>query len=144
VSFFLGRGETVMREQSGVHYHGGYSRIGSYMWGKLILTNKRFIFLQQNTVKSGGIMGFGKKSEVQTVGVKINLPVENVLGATVETRSRKKGTMSEPPSFFNKEQYQVLMVSLETQSGMENPAFEVYNAQDWVTAIQRSVGGEAV
>ena len=144
MSFFLGRGETVVREQTGVRYHGGYSRIGSYMWGKLILTNRRFIFLQQNTVKSGGIMGFGKKSEVQTVGVKINLPVENVLGAMVETRSRKKGTLSEPPSLFSKEQYQVLMVSLETQSGMENPAFEVYNAQDWVTAIQRSVGGEAV
>ena len=144
VSFFLGRGETVMREQSGVRYHGGYSRVGSYMWGKLILTNKRFIFLQQKSVESGGLFGFGKKSEVQTVGVKINLPVENVLGATVETRSRKKGTWSEPPSLFSKEQYQILLVSLDTQSGMENPAFEIYNAQDWVTAIQRSVGGEAV
>lgn len=144
MSFFLGRGETVVREQSGVHYHGGYSRIGSYMWGKLILTNKRFIFLQQQTVQSGGILGFGKKSEVQTVGVKINLPIENVIGATVETRTRKKGTLNESPSFFSKEQYQVLLVSLETEYGMENPAFEVYNAQDWVTAIQRSVGGEAV
>ncbi len=144
MSFFLGRGESVIREQSNVRYHGGFSRVGSYIWGKLILTNRRFIFLHQKTVESGGLFGFGKKSEVQTVGVKINLPVESVLGATVETRTRKKNTWSDPPSIFSKEQYQVLLVSLDTPTGMENPAFEIYNGQDWVTAIQRSVGGEAV
>jgi len=144
MSFFLGRGEKVVREQPNVLYHSGYSRIGSVMWGKLILTNKRFLFLQQQNVKSGGFLGFGKKTETQTVGVKINLPIDNVVGAIVETRTRKKGTLNQPPSLFSKEQYQVLMVSLDTERGMENPAFEVYNAQDWVTAIQRVVGGEAV
>jgi len=144
MSFFLGRGENVVREQPNVLYHSGYSRIGSVMWGKLILTNKRFLFLEQQAVKSGGFLGFGKKTEVQTVGVKINLPIESVVGAIVETRTRKKGTLNEPPSLFSKESYQVLVVSLDTERGMENPAFEVYNAQDWVTAIQRAVGGEAV
>ena len=144
MSFFLGRGENVVREQPNVLYHSGYSRIGSVMWGKLILTNKRFLFLEQQAVKSGGFLGFGKKTEFQTVGVKINLPIENVVGAVIETRTRKKGTMNEPPSLFSKEPYQVIVVSLDTESGMENPAFEVYNAQDWVTAIQRAVGGEAV
>ena len=144
MSFFLGRGEKVAREQPNVVYHSGYSRIGSVMWGKLILTNKRFLFLEQRNVKSGGFLGFGKKTETQTVGVKINLPIDNVIGATVETRTRKKGTLNQPPSLFSKEQYQVLVVSLDTERGMENPAFEVYNAQDWVTAIQRAVGGEAV
>jgi len=76
--------------------------------------------------------------------VKINLPIDNVIGALVETRTRKKGTLNTPPSLFSKEQYRILMVSLETEQGMENPAFEVHNAQDWVTAIQRGVGGEAV
>lgn len=144
MSFFLGRGEKVVREQPNVVYHSGYSRIGSVMWGKLILTNKRFLFLEQRKVKSGGFLGFGKKTETQTAGVKINLPVDNVIGAIVETRTRKKGTLNTPPSFFSKEQYQVLVVSLETEHGMENPSFEVYNARDWVTAIQRTVGGEAV
>lgn len=144
MSFFLGRGEKVAREQPNVVYHSGYSRIGSVMWGKLILTNKRFLFLQQRNVKSGGFLGFGKKTEIQTVGVKINLPIDNVVGAIVETRTRKKGTLNQPPSLFSKEQYQVLVVSLDTEHGMENPAFEVFNAQDWVTAVQRAVGGEAV
>ena len=144
MSFFLGRGENVVREQTGVAYHSGYSKIGSVMIGKLILTNKRFLFLQQTRVKSGGFLGFGKKTETQTIGVKINLPIENVVGAVVETRTRKKGTLNTPPSIFSKEQYQILVVSLDTEQGMENPAFEVYNARDWVTAIQRAVGGEAV
>ena len=144
MSFFLGRGEQVVREQSNVLYHNGYSRIGNLMWGKLILTNKRFIFLQQQQVKSGGFLGFGKITEIQTAGVKINLPIDNVVGALVETRTRKKGTLNTPPSMFSKEQYQIVMVSLETEQGMENPAFEVYNAQDWATAIQRGVGGETV
>lgn len=144
MSFFLGRGEKVVREQSGVVYHSGYSRVGNVMVGKLILTNKRFLFLEQRTVRSGGFLGFGKKTEIQTTGVKINLPVDNLVGAMVETRTRKKGTLNTPPSFFSKEQYEVLVASLDTEHGMENPAFEVYNAQDWVTAIQRIVGGEAV
>lgn len=144
MSFFLGRGENVVREQVNVVYHSGYSRIGSIMIGKLILTNKRFLFLEQRNVKSGGFLGFGKKTETQTVGVKINLPIENVVGALVETRTRKKGTLNQPPSLFSKEQYQVLVVALDTEQGMENPSFEVYNANDWATAIQRGVGGEAV
>ncbi len=144
MSFFLGRGENVVREQPNVMYHSGYSRIGAVMRGKLILTSKRFLFLEQRTVKSGGFLGFGKKAETQTAGVRINLPIDNVIGATVETRTRKKGTLNTPPSLFSKEQYQVLIVSLETEDGMENPAFEVYNAQDWATAIQRAVGGEAI
>ena len=96
MSFFLGRGEKVAREQTGVLYHHGYSRIGSIMWGKLILTNKRFLFLEQRSVKSGGFFGFGKKTEVQTAGVKMNLPIDSVIGATVETRTRKKGTLNQP------------------------------------------------
>jgi len=144
MSFFLGRGERVIREQSNVYYHHGYSKIGSPMWGKLLLTNQRFIFLQQQIVKSGGILGFGKKDELQTVGIKVNLPIEKVIGANIETRTRKKGTRNEPPSFFSKEQYEVLMVSLETPDGIENPSFEVYNSRDWATAIQRAVGGEAI
>ena len=144
MSFFLGRGEKVVREQPSVVYHSGYSRIGSVMRGKLILTNKRFLFLEQRAVKSGGFLGFGKKTEIQTAGVRINLPIDNVVGALVETRTRKKGTLNTPPSFFSKEQYQVLVISLETEQGMENPAFEVYNARDWATAIQRAVGGEPV
>ena len=144
MSFFLGRGEQVVREQSNVLYHNGYSRIGNLMSGKLILTNKRFLFLEQKQVKSGGFLGFGKKTEIQTAGVKINLPIDGVIGALVENRTRKKGTLNTPPSLFSKESYQLLVVSLDTDQGMENPAFEVYNAQDWATAIQRAVGGEAV
>jgi len=144
LSFFLGRGETVVREQTHVIYHMGYSRIGSTMMGKLILTNKRFLFLEERNVTSGGFLGFGEKTETQTVGVKINLPIDGVIGALVENRNRKKGTLNDPPSLFSKEPYQVLVISLDTEQGMENPVFEVYNAQDWVTGIQRAVGGEAV
>ena len=144
MNFFLGRGETVVREQKDVIYHCGYSRIGSIMRGKLILTNKRFIFIEEREVKSGGFMGFGGNYETQTVGVKINLPIDNVVGATVESRTRKKGTLNEPSSLFSKESYDVVVISLDTEEGMENPAFEVYNGQGWVIGIQRAVSVEAV
>jgi len=137
----LGRGERVVREEP-AWYHGGYSRYGYPMFGKLILTNKRFIFVQQRVVEKGWFLA--KKRELQTVGIKINLPIENVLGAITESRERKKGTLNEPPSLFSKEQYHVLIVSLDTPDGMENPSFEVADPQGWVKAIQRAVGGEIV
>jgi len=143
-TFFLGRGERVLREEHGVHYHSGYSKVGYYMFGKLMLTNKRFLFSRQETVAHGGFLGFGKKKELQTVGMPINLPVENVVGCQIETRTRKKGTLNTSAGLFNKEQYQVLIVGLETPDGMESPVFEVSNPQDWTSAINRAVGGETV
>jgi hypothetical protein len=143
-TFFLGRDEKVMREQPGVHYHGGHSKIGSYMYGKLILTNKRFLFAKQQTVEHGGFLGFGKQKELQTTGMPINIPLDKVVGCQIETRTRKKGTLNEPASLFSKEQYQVLIVGLETTEGMESPIFEVGNPQDWSTAITRAIGGETV
>lgn len=143
-TFFLGRGEKLMREETGVHYHGGYSKTGYYMFGKIVLTNKRFIFIKQKTVEHGGFLGFGKKKEMQTAGMPINLPVENVVGCQIETRTRKKGTLNTPAGMFGKEQYQVLIIGLETPDGMESPVFEVRNPQDWATALNRVIGGEMV
>jgi hypothetical protein len=143
-TFFLGRDEKVVREQPDVHYHGGYSRIGSYMYGKLILTNKRFVFAKQQTVEHGGFLGFGKQKELQTTGMPINITLDKVVGCQIETRTRKKGTLNEPASLFSKEQYQVLIVGMETLEGMESPIFEVSNPQDWSTAITRAIGGETV
>ena len=141
-TFMLGRGETLIRDQPGVWYHRGYSRYGYPMWGRLILTNKRFIFVQQEVVERGGIIS--KKKELRTVGAKINVPVESVLMSSMETRMRKKNTIDEPPSLFSKEQYDVLIVSLDTPEGQENPSFEVSDAQGWATAVQRATGGETV
>lgn len=108
------------------------------------MTNKRFLFQWQKTVEHGGFLGFGKKRELQTVGIPINIPIDKVIGATVETRTRKKGTLNDPATLFSKEQYQVLIVGMETPFGIENPTFEVDNANDWAVAIQRVIGGEAI
>jgi hypothetical protein len=143
-TFFLGRDEKVMREQPYVRYHGGYSKIGSYMEGKLILTNKRFVFAKQETVEHGGFLGFGKQRELQTTGMPINVLLDKVVGCQIETRTRKKGTLHDPATLFSKEQYQVLILGLETPEGMESPIFEVSNPQDWSTAITRAIGGETV
>jgi hypothetical protein len=143
-TFFLGRDEKVIREQPGVHYHCGYSEIGRYMYGKLILTNKRFVFAEQRTVEHGGFLGFGKQKELQTSGMPINILLEKVVGCQIETRTRKKGTLNMPASLFSKEQYQVLIVGLESSDGIESPVFEVSNPQDWATAITRAMGGETI
>jgi len=143
-TFFLGRDERVVREQPGVRYHSGYSKVGSFMAGKLILTSKRFVFARQQAVQHGGLFGFGKQTEVQTVGMPINIPLEKVVGCQIESRTRKKNTWNEPATLFSKEQYQVLIVGLETPEGMESPTFEVDNPQDWATAITRAIGGETV
>lgn len=142
-TFFLGRGEKLMREEI-VHYHSGYSKYGYYMFGKLILTTKRFIFQRKTTVEHGGFLGFGKKKELQTTGMPINIPIENVVGCQIETRTRKKGTINTPGTLFSKEQYRVLIVGLETPEGMESPVFEVENPEDWTRALNRAIGGEQI
>ena len=141
-AFMLGRDEKAIRDETNAVYHRGYSRYGYAMFGRMILTNKRFIFIQQELVKRGGFLR--KKKELRNIGIKINLPVDKVLGITTETRERKKNTIDDPPSLFSKEQYRVMIVSLDTPEGMENPAFEVADAEGWTVAIQRIVGGELV
>ena len=134
VSFVLGPGESVIREDQSVTYLGGHSRYGNPMWGKLVLSNKRFLFIRQRVVETGRIM---KSSHVETIGVGINLPIEKVIGAHSDVRERKTGT-------FSKERYGVLIVSLDTDTGVENPVFEVTDTQGWTTAIQKGQGGEVV
>lgn len=141
-TFLLGRDEHAIRDEPTVWYHRGHSRYGYPMLGRLIMTNKRFIFIQQEVVERGGFLS--KTKELRTVGVKINLPISSVLGAMIETRIRKKGTLDEPPSLFSKEQYNVLIVSLDTPDGQENPSFEVKDPEGWVSAIQKAIGGEVV
>jgi len=134
MSLVLGPGETVLREEQSVWYTGGYSRYGDPMWGKLLLSNKRFAFVQQRTVEEGRIK---KTQRIETIGIKINLPREKVLGAQSEARSRKTGT-------FSKENFSVLIVSLDTDNGMENPVFRVTDPKGWETAIQRAMGSEVI
>lgn len=141
-AFMLGRDEKAIRDEQGVFYHRGHSRYGSPMSGRLVLTNKRFIFIQQELVERGGFLS--KKKELRNVGIKINLPIEKVLGAMTETHERKKNTIDDPPSLFSKEQYPVLIVSMDTPEGQENPSFEVGDIEGWTSAIQRAVGGELV
>jgi len=134
MSLVLGPGETVLREEQSVWYIGGHSRYGNAMWGKLMLTSKRFAFIEQRTVEEGRIR---KTQRIETVGVKINLPSEKVLQAQPEARVRKTGT-------FSKEHYTVLIVSLDTDKGVENPVFQVSDPKGWETAMQRGMGGEVV
>jgi hypothetical protein len=138
----LGRDEKAIRDEQNVLYHQGYTRYGSPMFGRLMLTNKRFIFIQQELVERGGFLS--KKKELRSVGIKINLPIEKVVGAMTETRERKKNTIDDPPSMFSKEQYRVLIVSMDTPEGQENPSFEVRDIEGWTSAIQRAVGGELI
>jgi len=142
----LGKGEKVIRENDNVYYHGGSVRIGNPMWGKLVLTNKRFLFFQMKMERVGGIFGIGGKTEKRIVGARINIPIGNVVSAMVETRTRKKGTLNEAPTLLSKEEYKVLMVSLENPvtGGVENPVFEVQDPDGWVMAIQQAIGGETL
>lgn len=139
MSLILGPGEKVLRDEVGVIYHSGHTRYGNPMFGRLILTNKRFLFVEMEIVKVGLLR---KKIEYHIKGIKINIPIEKVLGTAIETRVRKKGTLNSPPGLFSKEQYSVLIVSMEDATGIENPVFEVQNPQDWANAIQRVLAGE--
>ena len=141
-AFMLGRDEHAIRDEPDAVYHRGHSRYGYAMYGRLILTNKRFIFIQQEVVERGGFLS--KKKELRNIGIKMNLPTSSVLGAMTETRERKKNTLDDPPSLFSKEQYNVLIVSLDTPEGQENPGFEVRDPEGWVSAIQKAIGGEMV
>jgi rRNA maturation endonuclease Nob1 len=104
------------------------------MWGRLILSNKRFAFVEQRAVEEGRIR---KTQRIETVGYRINIPREKVLGSQSEGRTRKTGT-------FSKENYNVLIVAMETEQGIENPVFQVSDPSGWVTAIQRIMGGEVI
>jgi hypothetical protein len=134
MSLVMGPAETVLREEQSIWYTGGHSRYGNPMWGKLMLTSKRFAFIQQRVVEEGRIR---KTQRLETIGIKINLPNDKVLGAQSEARVRKTGT-------FSKENYSVLIVSLDTDKGVENPVFEVADPKGWETAMQRAMGGEVI
>lgn len=134
MSFVLGPGESVLREEQSVWYQGGHSRYGNPMWGKLLLTNKRFQFVEQRVVEIGRIR---KSTQLETVGIRINLPNDKVLGAHAEIRVRKTGR-------FSKENWGALIVSLDADRGVENPVFQVSDTQGWAIAIQRATGGEVV
>ncbi len=138
----LGKNEKIIREERNASYHGGHSRHGHIMYGNLLLTNKRFLFEE---IKWKNIGFFSTNRVEESGGIKINLPLEGVIGSKTETRVRKKGTLKNPPTLFSKEDYKVLIVSLETSSGLiENPIFGVMNANDWAIAIQRTTEGELV
>ncbi|MDG6914257.1 MAG: hypothetical protein JRN34_00885 [Nitrososphaerota archaeon] len=106
------------------------------------MTNKRFAFVEQANIQSGPF--FAKKVELQTKGIKINLPIEKVVGSAMENRTRKKGTLNQPAGMFGKETYNVLIVSLDTENGVDNPVFEVRDPAGWSAAIQQATGGQAV
>jgi hypothetical protein len=144
MSIALGAGEKVIREEDNVWYHGGFSRYGGAMIGKLVLTNKRFIyFRKEKTKERGGLLGLGTKDVLKVVGIAINLPIANVIGASIEQRERKKGTVNQPASLFSKETYSLIIVSMETmEGGVENPTFEVRDPAGWVDVITRIQGGE--
>ena len=142
MSLVLGKDEKAVRDETDVLYHGGSSRYGNLMRGRLLLTNKRFTFVEQAWVESGPF--FAKKRELQTKGIRFNLPIEKVVGSMTESRTRKKGTLNEPAGIFGKEQYSVLIVSLDTDYGMDNPIFEVRDPAGWSAAVQQATGGEAV
>ena len=129
----------MLRDEMGVTYHSGHTRYGNPMFGRLILTNKRFLFVEIEAVKVGLLR---KKTEYRIKGIRINIPIDKVLSTAIETRVRKKGTLNAPPGLFSKEQYNVLIVSMEDATGIENPVFEVRNPQDWANAIQRVLAGE--
>jgi hypothetical protein len=99
-----------------------------------MLTSKRFAFIEQEIVEEGRIR---RTQRIQTLGIKINLPNDKVLGAQTEARVRKTGT-------FSKERYSVLIVSLDTDRGVENPVFRVSDPKGWETAMQRAMGGEVI
>lgn len=142
MSLVLGKEEKIVRDESNVWYHNGSSRYGSPMWGRLLLTNKRFAFVEQGYVESGAF--FNKKKELQTKGIKINLPIEKVVGSATETRTRKKGTLNQPAGMLGKESYNVVIISLDTDNGVDNPVFEVVDPSGWSTAIQQATGGQTV
>ncbi len=142
MSLVLGKDESVVRDDEGVLYLGGSIRFSNPMFGRLLLTNKRFAFVEQKTVESGPF--FSKKKELQTVGIRINVAVDKVIGAAMEIRTRKKGTLNSPPTLMSKEQYNVLIVSVDTDQGVDNPVFQVGDTAGWSTAIQRTTGGESV
>jgi len=96
-----------------------------------MITSERLAFIEYQLIKRGLF-----EKEVRKK-IRINAPVTSIVGASVETRLRRKGTIADPASFIGKETYRVIIISLESQNLLENPTFEVSDVRGWLIIIQR-------
>jgi hypothetical protein len=130
--------ERVILEEDQVRYHSGLKSLEQSMLGKLMLSNKRLMFLQEEVVEEPGL--FHRKRDLDVVGLKLDLPVDKIVSTSTDTRQRKRGTWDARPTLLSDETYKVLILSLQTENGIENPVFEVATPDSWVSAIQSVAG----
>jgi len=130
--------EQRLRQADNVLY---YMRAGgkeSPVLGRLILTNLRIAFAEVLPRKRGllGISGRG-----ESLRPLINYKISRLLRAEVESRPTIRQT--EPGKSVSTEVQELLVVYLNTPTGMEDFAFEVPNPQEWSWAVNGLVPSEA-
>lgn len=144
-------------EETLAYYTGALRGMPKLMVGKLVLT-PRYVGYHVHEVQSVGAMGRGRLKPTEKV---YSFPLERVVSARVEggkraKKSRPKWTdaddfnkkasgergINEPPKLLDSEErFSTLVLTMESESGVEIARFELNNPEEWADAITTRLRG---
>lgn len=138
-------------EETLAYYIGALQGMPGLMVGKLILT-PRFLGYHVYEVESVGVVGKGRLRPSEKV---FSFPLERIVSARVEEGARAKKSrprwtdaddfskkaageraINTPPKLLDSaERFSTLVLTMESESGVEMARFELNNPREWVDAI---------
>jgi hypothetical protein len=121
LSMFMPLDETVTREERSVWYVGGYSLYPKPIWGRLLLTNRRLAFIQQRVLDT-------ETRKFEDVKLCVESSHEKLQDAKWEIRE----------SVIGVRRFAVLVITLNTMGGVEHPAFQVRDPEEWALVIEKA------
>jgi len=131
--------EQRLRQADNVLYYMRAGRKESPVLGSLILTNLRIAFAEVLPRKRG-FLGISASSE--SLRPLINYKITRLIRADVESRPTIRQTA--PGGSVSTDIQELLVIYLNTPTGMEDFAFEVQNPQEWSWAVNDLVPAESL
>jgi hypothetical protein len=146
---------TAEGRDSFVYYEGHLASHPGLMVGKLVL-NQRYLIFHIHVPQYAGVLQNGR---LASTGKIIALPLERVIDVFVEGGVRSKKSrpnwkskddfarktsgekpINEQPAFLDSsERYHRLVVTVETENGVEVANFEVPNAERWEQSLRANL-----
>lgn len=144
-------------EETLAYYTGAVRGMPKLMVGKLVLT-PRYLGYQVHEVQSVGVIGKGRLRPSEKV---YSFPLERVVSVKVEGGKRakksrpkwtdaedynkkasgEKGINTPPKPLDPSERFSILVVTMESEYGVEIARFELNNPEEWADAISARIGG---
>lgn len=138
-----------------VYYEGHLASYPHVMVGKLLLNPRYLIF----HVYEPGYGGLLEAPRLNSTGRVLSIPLDKLMDVTIDSgvRSRKsrpnwknkddfqrkstgeRGLNSHPGLLDNTESFRTLMLTIETDGGVEIARFEVQNPHEWFQSLKKRI-----